>query len=269
MNKKILSIFVMIMALSLFGVSCSNEDSTGTGGNNSGYNNNDTTKPDGLASTYDGTWYFYSEDGATKGDTITIANGGITGLKTSSGKAINFVKDNFNSKVVIDIKLSDLKNYVVYKDGYTGNINLNADIAYIKIKDSSKAVIIEGMLSKKQRSTTIIDTTHVGKYESTSTINGFSYTLDVAADSVTFAITSTSGGTEKTYTMPAAYFTKSGNSYTCNALNYPNTTLNFDNNMQFSITYINVDYSASDANFSGLTSSSSRAAFKTVTYTKQ
>ena len=36
MNKKILSIFVMIMALSLFGVSCSNEDSTGTGGNNSG-----------------------------------------------------------------------------------------------------------------------------------------------------------------------------------------------------------------------------------------
>ncbi|PLV58877.1 hypothetical protein [Brachyspira pilosicoli] len=36
MNKKILSIFVMIMALSLFGVSCSNEDSTGPGGNNSG-----------------------------------------------------------------------------------------------------------------------------------------------------------------------------------------------------------------------------------------
>ena len=36
MNKKILSIFVMIMALSLFGVSCSNENSTGTGGNNSG-----------------------------------------------------------------------------------------------------------------------------------------------------------------------------------------------------------------------------------------
>ena len=36
MNKKILSIFVMIMALSLFGVSCSNEGSTGTGGNNSG-----------------------------------------------------------------------------------------------------------------------------------------------------------------------------------------------------------------------------------------
>ena len=30
MNKKILSIFVMIMALSLFGVSCSNEETTGT-----------------------------------------------------------------------------------------------------------------------------------------------------------------------------------------------------------------------------------------------
>ena len=265
MNKKILSIFVMIMALSLFGVSCSNEDSKGTGGNNSGNNNNDITKPDGLASTYDGNWYFYSEDGAVKGDSIKIANGGITGLKTSSGEAINFVKDNFNSKVLIDRNPPALKNYVVYKDGYTGNINLNADIAYIKIKDSSKAVIIEGMLSKTQRSTTI-DATHVGKYKSESTIGeGFSYTLDVKNDSVSFAITDASGAEKKTYTMPAAYFTKSGNSYTCNALNYPNTELNFDNNMQFSITYINVDYSASDANFSGLTSSSSKTAFKTVT----
>ena len=42
MNKKILSIFVMIMALSLFGVSCSNEDSTGPGGNNSGGTGGDT-----------------------------------------------------------------------------------------------------------------------------------------------------------------------------------------------------------------------------------
>lgn len=68
--------------------------------------------------------------------------------------------------------------------------------------------------------------------------------------------------------MPAAYFTKSGNSYTCNALNYPDTVLNFDNK-KFSITYINVDYSASDANFSGGTSSSSKTTFSTVTYTKQ
>lgn len=266
MNKKILSIFVMIMALSLFGVSCSNEDSTGTGGNNSG-NTNDTTKPDGLASTYDGTWYFYSEDGKIKGDTITIANGGITGLKKSSGEAIDFVKDNFNSEVFIDTNPPASKNYVVYKDGYTGNINLNADIAYIKIKDSSKAVIIEGMLSKTQRSATI-DATHVGQYQYTSTSGGFSYTLDVKTDSVSFAITSSSGGTEKTYKMPAAYFTKTVNSYTCNALNYPDTVLDFDNR-KFSITYINVDYSASDANFSGVTSSSSRTAFKTVTYTKQ
>lgn len=45
MNKKILSIFVMIMALSLFGVSCSNEDSTGTGGNNSGGTGGGTGTP--------------------------------------------------------------------------------------------------------------------------------------------------------------------------------------------------------------------------------
>ncbi|TXJ35262.1 hypothetical protein [Brachyspira pilosicoli] len=45
MNKKILSIFVMIMALSLFGVSCSNEDSTGTGGNNSGPKDGSGTPP--------------------------------------------------------------------------------------------------------------------------------------------------------------------------------------------------------------------------------
>ena len=46
MNKKILSIFVMIMALSLFGVSCSNEDSTGTGGNNSDGSGTPTPTPD-------------------------------------------------------------------------------------------------------------------------------------------------------------------------------------------------------------------------------
>ncbi|TXJ41180.1 hypothetical protein [Brachyspira pilosicoli] len=45
MNKKILSIFVMIMALSLFGVSCSNEDSTGTGGNNSDGSGTPTPTP--------------------------------------------------------------------------------------------------------------------------------------------------------------------------------------------------------------------------------
>ncbi|WP_300755683.1 hypothetical protein [uncultured Brachyspira sp.] len=41
------------------------------------------TTPDGLASAYDGTWYFYSEDGSVKGQTVSIANGGMTGIKTS------------------------------------------------------------------------------------------------------------------------------------------------------------------------------------------
>lgn len=137
-------VFLLILSTMIF-IGCTNDiTDSGAGGGN---NNNDTTKPDGLASTYDGTWYFYSEDGV-KEDIITIANGGITGLKKSSGEAINFVKDNFNSKVFIDRNPPASKNYVVYKDGYTGNINLNANIAYVKIKDSSKAVIIEGSFQK-------------------------------------------------------------------------------------------------------------------------
>ena len=100
--KKIIS-FLFILSTIIF-IGCNNNitnsDDTNQGGNDNG-NNNEITTPDGLASTYDGTWYFYSEDGKIKGDTVTVANGGITGLKTSSGTAIDFVKDNFNSKVTL------------------------------------------------------------------------------------------------------------------------------------------------------------------------
>lgn len=269
--KKIFA-FLLIFSTMIF-IGCSNNvtnsNSNNQGSNNGGSNNNEEiTKPDGLDASHNGTWYFYSEDGVVKGDSITIANGGITGLKTSS--AIDFVKDNFNSKVVFDINAPASKNYVVYKDGYTGNINLNTDIAYIKIKNVSGNVIIEGMLSKTQKSTTI-DTAHVGTYTATYTTTTGSvnnYKLDVTTDLVTFTRTSASGNSE-TYTIPASYFTKSGNSYTSDALNYPETVLDFDNK-KFTIKHVNVNYSASDASFTKVSSISSRTTLSpnTLAYTK-
>lgn len=264
--KKIIS-FLFILSTIIF-IGCNNNitnsDDTNQGGNDNG-NNNEITTPDGLASTYDGTWYFYSEDGKIKGDTVTVANGGITGLKTSSGTAIDFVKDNFNSKVIIDINLIDSKNYAVYKDGNTGNINFNNSVAYVKIKDASGAVIIEGMLSKTQKSTAI-DASHAGTYTYTTTGNA-KWELIVTADLVTFKRTSSSGSSE-TYNIPSVYFTKSGNSYTCDAFNYPNTVLNFDTK-SFGIEHINVKYTA-NSDFSQVSGNSSTTTLSDskVEYTK-
>ena len=260
--KKVFT-FLLILSTMIF-VGCSDNNPTNPSDNNTN-NTNEIKAPDGLASTYDGTWYFYSEDGKIKGDTITVANGGITGLKTPSGTAIDFVKDNFNSKVIIDINLLDSKNYVVYKDGNTGNINFNNSVAYVKIKDASGAIIIEGMLSRTQKSTAI-DASHIGTYTYTTTGNA-KWELIVTADLVTFKRASSSGSSE-TYNMPSVYFTKSGNSYTCDAFNYPKTVLNFDT-ISFAIEHINVKYT-SNADFSqssGISSTTTLSSSQ-IKYTK-
>ena len=82
MNKKILSIFALIMALS-FAVSCSNSDTTGTGGNNGGGNPTAVTK-DTIATAVKGALgatLKVKEDGATmKTDNtvVTLETGSIT-----------------------------------------------------------------------------------------------------------------------------------------------------------------------------------------------
>ena len=73
MNKKILSIFALIMALS-FAVSCSNEESTGTGGNNNNTKKDFATFTANNGSSQDAT----QEDNAVAinvGTTITSALG--------------------------------------------------------------------------------------------------------------------------------------------------------------------------------------------------
>ena len=82
MNKKILSIFVMIMALSLFGVSCSNEDSTGTGGNNSGTTDGSGTPTPTPTPTKVDQNTITSALKAALGTTITINNTGNKTMKT-------------------------------------------------------------------------------------------------------------------------------------------------------------------------------------------
>ncbi|OEJ14956.1 hypothetical protein BFL38_08990 [Brachyspira hampsonii] len=251
--KKILT-FLLILSNIIFvgcGNNVTNSDSTTVPGDDS----QNLQKPDGLSSTHDGTWYFYSEDGSVNGDTVTIANGGITGLKTSSGTAIDFVKDNFNSKFsLLDSNPIGEKNYVVYKDGYTGNMNFNTDVGYLKIRDaSSGSVVMEGMLSKTQKTTTI-DNTYTGTYTATK---GNSTTIKINVTSTLVTLTITSSSIMRNYKIPAAYFTKSGHSYTSTAMNYPNTVLNFDTTTTtFTIQHVNVNYSASDANFTKVSSSS-------------
>ena len=68
--------------------------------------------------------------------------------------------------------------------------------------------------------------------------------------------------------MPSVYFTKSGNSYTCDALNYPNTVLNFYTK-SFGIEHINVKYTV-NADFSQVYGSSSTTTLSDskVEYTK-
>lgn len=192
----------------------------------------------------------------------------MTGIKTSSGTALDFVKDNFNSKVVLfDINLTTTKNYVVYKEGYTGNINFGDNIAYIKIKDTSDNIVIEGMLSKSQRNTTI-DTASIGTYTSTY---GSGIVIKIAADAdlITFTRTGISGKA-KTYKIPAVYFTKNGNSYTSDAINYPNSVLKFDT-LQFTLNHINISYYASDAEFNNSSAASFPTALSSeaLTYSKE
>lgn len=144
-------------------------------------------------------------------------------------------------------------------------MNFNDTVAYVKIKDASGAVIIEGMLLKTQKSTAI-DASHAGTYTYTTTGNA-KWELIVTADLVTFKRTSSSGSSE-TYNMPYVYFTKSGNSYTCDALNYPNTVLNFDTK-SFGIEHINVKYTA-NSDFSQVSGNSSTTTLSDskVEYTK-
>lgn len=256
---------LLVIASTMIFVGCGNNITTSSVINDTTVD--DIKIPDGLASTYDGTWYFYSEDGSIKGQTVSIANGGMTGIKTSSGAALDFVKNNFNSKIVLfDIYLLKEKNYVVYKEGYTGNINFNGNIAYIKIKDTSNNIVIEGMISRSQRNTTI-DTAFTGTYTVTYG-GGTVLKVETTTDLITFTRTTTSGKVE-TYKIPAVYFTKNGNSYTSDAINYPNSILNFDT-LQFTLININTSYYASDAEFnnSGASSSKTTLSPNTLTYTK-
>lgn len=263
--KKIITLLLILSTMIFIG--CGNDVTNSTsGGGNGGGSGEAITAPDGLASTHDGTWYFYSEDGTVKDLVVTIANGGMTGLKTSSGIVLDFVKDNFNSKLAsFDITMLGLKNYIVYKDGYTGNINFDGNIGYIKIKDSLNNIVIEGMLSRTQRST-VIDASFVGTYTATGRA---SRKIDVTSDLITFTRTVSSGKSE-TYKIPAVYFTKNGNIYTSEAINYPDTVLNFDT-LKFTIKHINTSYYATDADFSksGVSSSETPLSSEAYEYTKQ
>ena len=115
MNKKILSIFVMIMALSLFGVSCSsnNEDKTGPGGNNGGGSGKttitdkeilDTLKSVGDINDKTGTETVLLLSGATMtGTTISVKGSGATTAGT--GPSIAAVK-----KIADGLKNIQIKN---------------------------------------------------------------------------------------------------------------------------------------------------------------
>lgn len=271
--KKILA-FLLILS-TIFFIGCNNNVTNSTsGGGNQGGSGGSTTSPDGLASTHDGTWYFYSEDGTVKDLVVTIANGGITGLKTSS-VAMDLAKENLSSKFLNLIKdFSDCNNYVLYKDGYTGNMNFKDKIAYVKIKDSSKNVVIEGMLSAEKRTTVISDTV-LGIYNgqgNKETLKDQKRKLTAEADLITFEATDKNGSTT-IYKFPAAYLTKDANSetYTCDALNYRGTTLDFDT-PAFALKYINANYSVADANFSTVTDNSGSFSLSSLTgftYTKE
>ncbi|TXJ43240.1 hypothetical protein [Brachyspira pilosicoli] len=114
MNKKILSIFVMIMALSLFGVSCSNENSTGTGGNNSGTTDGSgtpTPKPTPTPPTkeevkFQGTW---------RGELVKISGDAIMPESTRSEFTINAdgsIKDNDTQQTITLDKINKVSDNV-------------------------------------------------------------------------------------------------------------------------------------------------------------
>ena len=159
MNKKILSIFVMIMALSLFGVSCSNENSTGTGGNNSGTPTPPTKEE---VAKFQGTW---GSDNLSKvsGDAAAIevmtasfkinADGSITDGVTQQTIAldkINKVSDNvfeFTSEVTQD----GAKMTVKHKVDFTDNNAPKDTVVVVFIEDPVKSysATYEGTLKKQ------------------------------------------------------------------------------------------------------------------------
>ena len=135
MNKKILSIFVMIMALSLFGVSCSNEDSTGTGGNNSGPTGGSGTPTPPTKEEvvkFQGSWWTKEVASKVSGDagmpptfgsifTINADDSIIDGMtkQTISLDKINKVSDNvfeFTSETTVAEGKMTLKHKVDFTD---------------------------------------------------------------------------------------------------------------------------------------------------------
>ncbi|WP_302279760.1 hypothetical protein [Brachyspira pilosicoli] len=164
MNKKILSIFVMIMALSLFGVSCSNEDSTGTGGNNSGTTGGSGT-PTPLTKEevvkFQGTW---GSDNLSKvsGDaaatevvtaSFTInADGSIKDEVTQQTIAldkINKVSDNvfeFTSEATEEGAKTTLKHKVDFTDN---NAPKDTLVCTEEAQGQSYSATYEGTLSKQ------------------------------------------------------------------------------------------------------------------------
>lgn len=140
MNKKILSIFVMIMALSLFGVSCSNEDSTGTGGNNSG-----TTGGSGTpAPTPTPTPTPNPKPTPTQVDQNTIASA----LKVALGTTISVNKtDNKTMKTdQTSVTLEDGKINITITDtalnAANNGVKTDAVASFTKIKDKFKEALV-------------------------------------------------------------------------------------------------------------------------------
>ena len=114
MNKKILSIFALIMALS-FAVSCSNEDKSGAGGNNGGGSGKTTITDDqileavkgfGDQTDSNGTETLLLLSGATiSGTTISVKGSGATGAATGpSLAAMKRIVATFASASIANVK---------------------------------------------------------------------------------------------------------------------------------------------------------------------
>ena len=155
MNKKILSIFVMIMALSLFGVSCSsnNKDKTGPDGNNGGGDTTTTLKEADLESwlksipktdVVDSAVFDFSKGtyatgtlsvvstGAT--DTVTVAN--VKDKVIASLKAVDQTK--FKIKTTLDT--------AIFSGGDAGGAT--ALVAAFEIEPASASYVFDEGLAK-------------------------------------------------------------------------------------------------------------------------
>lgn len=229
-----------LLVSSFLVISCGNDSTNPT---NDGSGTTPTAseyKANGIADKYAAYGFkFFSMDGNTY--TISIQNGGITGLQQDTLKADLTKSDiysiNAEGDTVTDIITDKYRVYLIYNSEYEGSIIFPTDTTYygsvnIVKSDGSK---IEGIMYTDLPAGLKIPDGYKGTWEGT-TSGGVKETVTIDD---TFVKTSSSGNTSNIHNIPSSFFLYVDASKNCQVLgfHYSGTkmSLNDDGSLNFII----------------------------------